>query len=57
MPILRDFERRLEGLVEGLFAKTSRSGLQPVELAKRLMREMDAGKVGRTHAPDRRTKE
>jgi hypothetical protein len=43
--ILRDFERRLEGLVEGLFAKTSRSGLQPVELAKRLMREMDAGKV------------
>jgi hypothetical protein len=45
VPILRDFERRLEGLVEGLFAKTSRSGLQPVELAKRLMREMDAGKV------------
>ena len=45
MSILRDFERRLEGLVEGLFAKTSRSGLQPVELAKRLMREMDSGKV------------
>jgi hypothetical protein len=45
VPILRDFERRLEGLVEGLFAKTSRSGLQPVELAKRLMREMDSGKV------------
>jgi hypothetical protein len=43
--ILRDFERRLEGLVEGLFAKTSRSGVQPVELAKRLMREMDARKV------------
>lgn len=31
--------------MEGLFAKTSRSGLQPVELAKRVMREMDAGKV------------
>ena len=45
MSILREFERRLEGLVEGLFAKTSRSGLQPVELAKRLMREMDSGKV------------
>ncbi len=45
MPILRDFERRLEGLVEGLFAKTFRSGLQPVELAKRLMREMDSGKT------------
>jgi Protein of unknown function (DUF3662)/FHA domain len=45
MPILRDFERRLEGLVEGLFAATFRGGLQPVELAKRIMREMDAGKT------------
>jgi Protein of unknown function (DUF3662)/FHA domain len=45
MPILRDFERRLEGLVEGLFAKTFRGGLQPVELAKRILREMDAGKT------------
>ena len=41
MTILRDFERRLGGLVEGLFSKTFRSGLQPVELAKRLLREMD----------------
>ena len=31
VPILHDFERRLGGLVEGLFAKTFRSGLQPVE--------------------------
>jgi hypothetical protein len=45
VPILRDFERRLEGLVEGFFAKTFRSGLQPVELAKRLLRQMDAGKT------------
>lgn len=45
MPILRDFERRLEGLVEGFFAKTFRSGLQPVELAKRLLRQMDSGKT------------
>jgi hypothetical protein len=45
MPILRDFERRLEGLVEGLFAKTFRGGLQPVELAKRILREMDAQKT------------
>lgn len=43
MPILRDFERRLESLVEGFFATAFRSGLQPVELAKRLLREMDAG--------------
>lgn len=45
MPILRDFERRLGGLVEGLFAKTSRSGVQPVELAKRLLKEMEAGRT------------
>lgn len=45
MPILRDFERRLGNLVEGFFATTFRSGLQPVELAKRVMREMDAGKT------------
>ena len=45
MPILNDFERRLGGLVEGLFAKTFRSGVQPVELAKRVLKEMDAGKT------------
>jgi hypothetical protein len=45
VPILRDFERRLENLVEGFFAATFRSGLQPVELAKRLMREMDANRT------------
>ncbi len=44
MPILREFERRLGGLVEGLFAKTFRSGLQPVELAKRVLKEMEAGR-------------
>jgi hypothetical protein len=45
MPLLRDFERRLEGLVEGFFAKAFRSGVQPVELAKRLLREMDANQT------------
>lgn len=45
MPILREFERRLGNLVEGFFATTFRSGLQPVELAKRVMREMDTGKT------------
>jgi hypothetical protein len=43
--ILRDFERRLGSLVEGFFATTFRSGLQPVELAKRLLREMDDHKT------------
>jgi len=45
VPILNDFERRLGGLVEGIFAKTFRSGVQPVELAKRVLKEMDAGKT------------
>jgi hypothetical protein len=43
LSILRDFERRLEGLVEGFFAKAFRSGLQPVELGKRALRQMEAG--------------
>lgn len=38
MGILRDFENRLEGAVEGFFARAFRSGLQPVELAKALQR-------------------
>lgn len=49
MSILRDFERRLGNLVEGFFATTFRSGLQPVELAKRLLREMDAGRTVGVH--------
>ena len=38
MSILRDFEKRLEGAVEGFFARAFRSGLQPVELAKAVQR-------------------
>lgn len=38
MGVLQDFERRLEGAVEGFFARAFRSGLQPVELAKALQR-------------------
>ena len=38
MGILKDFEKRLEGAVEGFFARAFRSGLQPVELAKALQR-------------------
>jgi Protein of unknown function (DUF3662)/FHA domain len=38
---LQGFERRLERLVEGVFAKAFRGGLQPVELGRRLTREMD----------------
>lgn len=57
MSLLRDFERRLEGAVEGAFAKTFRSGVQPVELAKRLLREMESGRTvgaaGQTWVPNR----
>jgi hypothetical protein len=42
MSLLKDLEGRLERLVEGAFAKGFKSSLQPVELAKRLDREMEA---------------
>ena len=38
---LQQFEQRLERLVEGAFAKAFRGELQPVELGRRLAREMD----------------
>ncbi|MGD9796871.1 MAG: FhaA domain-containing protein [Acidimicrobiia bacterium] len=38
---LKGFERRLERLVEGVFARTFKSSLRPVELGRRLVREMD----------------
>src|SRR6266516_3578974 len=56
VPNLRDFERRLGGLVEGLFSKTFRSGVQPVEIAKLILREMDSGRavgVSEVWAPNR----
>jgi Protein of unknown function (DUF3662)/FHA domain len=39
--VIRGFERRLERLVEGAFARAFRSSIRPVELARRLAREMD----------------
>ncbi len=38
---LREVEQRLERLVEGAFSKGLRGGLQPVEIGRRLTREMD----------------
>lgn len=38
---LQQFEQRLERLVEGAFAKAFRGELQPVEVGRRLTREMD----------------
>ena len=38
---LQKFEQRLERLVEGAFSKALRGGIQPVEIGRRLTREMD----------------
>jgi hypothetical protein len=56
MGILSDFERRLEGAIEGIFSKAFRGGVQPVELARRVLKEMDAGRtvgVRETWVPNR----
>jgi hypothetical protein len=53
---LQGFERRLENLVEGVFARVFKSGLRPIELGRRLVREMDTkrsiGVRGRPIAPN-----
>lgn len=41
---LADLERRLERLVEGAFAKAFRSGVAPIELLRRLTRDMDTNR-------------
>jgi hypothetical protein len=54
--VLRSFERRLERLVEGVFARAFRSGLRPVEIGRRLVRELDDHRTiavsGRTLVPN-----
>jgi hypothetical protein len=39
--VLQRFEQRLEGMVEGAFARAFKSELQPVEVASAVQREMD----------------
>ena len=55
--VLRDFEDRLERLVEGVFARVFRTGLQPVEIGRRLVKELEANRTldvrGRPIAPNR----
>jgi hypothetical protein len=44
--ILREFEKRLEGLVEGFFARAlPGGGVQPIELGKRMVRAMEEEKT------------
>jgi len=55
---LQRFERRLERLVEGGFGKAFRTGLQPVEIGRRLVSELESGRslgVRGTVAPNRFT--
>jgi hypothetical protein len=54
MSILSDFEDRVGGAFEGLFAGAFRSPVQPVEIAKALGRAMDDGRalgVAKVYAP------
>lgn len=55
--VLRGIEDRLERLVEGVFSRAFKSGLQPVEVGRRLVREMEASRTvdvgGRALAPNR----
>lgn len=55
MGVAKSIEQRLEGMVEGFFTKVFRSGLQPVEVGRRILREMGENKtlsVNRVYAPN-----
>ena len=39
--MMQGFEHRLERMVEGVFARAFRSSLRPIELGRRMVREMD----------------
>ncbi|HEX21652.1 MAG TPA: DUF2662 domain-containing protein [Actinobacteria bacterium] len=45
MAIFQEIEKRLENLFEGFFNRQFKSALQPVELAKKLTKEMDRSKT------------
>ena len=55
MSLLRDIEQKIEGLFERGFRRAFRSTLQPVELARKLAREMEDHKtvsVSRVYVPN-----
>lgn len=45
MSLLVRFERRIEALVEGFFSRRSHARVRPLEIGRRLFREMDRGEV------------
>jgi hypothetical protein len=56
--VLRNLEEKLAGLVEGTFSRAFKSEVRPVEIARKLAREMDQHKVvslSRTYVPNEYT--
>jgi hypothetical protein len=55
MSVLRNLESRIAGLVEGTFSRAFRSEVRPVEIARKLAREMEDHKtlsLSRTYVPN-----
>jgi len=55
MSVLRAIERSIEGLFEGVFGRAFRTHVQPVELARKLAKEMDEHRsvsVSRVYVPN-----
>jgi hypothetical protein len=55
MSVLRNLEEKLAGIVEGTFGRVFRTQVRPVEIARKLAREMDEHKtvsVSRTYVPN-----
>jgi Protein of unknown function (DUF3662)/FHA domain len=53
--ILRNLEAKLEGLFQGTFSRTFKSKVQPVEIARKLAKEMEDNKtvsISRTYVPN-----
>jgi hypothetical protein len=58
MPLLRSIERRIETIFEGAFGRAFRAHVQPVELARKLAKEMDdhrTASVTRVYVPNEYT--
>jgi hypothetical protein len=56
--VLRAIEQKIEALLEGVFGRAFRTNVQPVELARRLSKEMDDHKtvsVSRVYVPNEYT--
>ena len=55
MPVLRSIEAKIESLFEGVFGRAFRTHVQPIELARKLVKEMDDHRASRSRASTSRT--